>query len=71
MAKVKTKGVPILFRPPIHISDHLIKMCAEEGISPNAYVERLLVEDITPKIPKPRGRGTKPFLGRFGGSDGA
>lgn len=64
MPKVKTKGQPILFRPPIHISDALVKICLAEGIHPNTYVERLLTQDIEAKMPKPRGRqGAKPYMG--------
>lgn len=64
MSRARTKGMPILFRPPIHISDHLIKMCNEIGTHPNAYVERLLIADIEPRIPKPRGRtARKVFMG--------
>lgn len=70
MARTKTKGVPILFRPPIHISDALIKLCNEIGTHPNAYVERLLIADIEPRIAKPRGKtARKVFMGGIGNGD--
>lgn len=70
MSKVKTKGSPILFRPPIHVYDALVRICTTEGIHPNTYVERLLIRDIEAQIPKPRGRtAAKPYMGSIGGGD--
>jgi hypothetical protein len=57
----RTKGDPIIFRPPVHISAALDKICAATGTTRAAYVEALLVADITARLPaRP---STPPYLG--------
>lgn len=66
MSRPRTKGEPLLFRPPVHIYDALVRLANKAGVSVNTYAEKVLSEHVAATAPKPRGRSTKPFLGGYG-----